>query len=237
MSLEFNLVRRKVLGALGAMGAATVGGVTLASETSAQGRQPPEKNRFVYSVKFICGSIETAEAPRDSFDVEPPAKPANYATAINVHNLGNENVEFTIQATVSGIEPVDTPDNPISDEETRELEANQSLEIDCPEIADLFDPTVQGSRFVTGFVRIESPALLEVVGVYTNERTIRLSTTPPKNGDDGGDGDDGVVEQDQGTLMRTAATGTSVDVEYIEPYRLRGQGNGRPKDNPNGNGR
>jgi len=231
MPPEFELVRRKVLGALGAIGAASIGGLTLASETNAQRTLPPENDRFVYSVKFICGSIETAEASRNSFEVEPPAKPANYATAINVHNVAGGDLEFTLQGIVAGVEPGDVSGSPVSGEATRQLGPNEAIEIDCPEIADLFDPGDVTRRFVTGFVRIESPERLEVVAVYTNERTIRLSTTPPS------DGDDGLAQADREALLRTAATGTSVDVEYVEPYRTRGRGAGPPRTDPNGNDR
>lgn len=233
MTDDFELSRRSALAALGAVGAGAAGGFSLGRRTAPDGTRAQAQSaatpRYVYSAKFVCGRIQPTTG-RNTFATEPPVKPGNYATAINVHNLRDRPVSFDVRAAVAGIEVVDDPPRPVSEAVTRELGANRAVEIDCPDIAtDLFDGSVQGS-FVKGFVRIESAERLEVVAVYTHERVLRrLEDGDGEFGD--GDGSDGVGEQQQ-TPLREISVGSSVDVEYVEPHRLRPGKAGPPDDAP-----
>ena len=54
---------------------------------------------FVYSVVFVCGTLAGPdEAPPGK---EGPVKPANYATAINVHPISSAPVSTSIKAMMS----------------------------------------------------------------------------------------------------------------------------------------
>jgi hypothetical protein len=227
---DFELSRRNALAALGAMGAASAGGFSLARWTAPDGTRAQAQSaatpRYVYSAKFVCGRIQPTTG-RNSFATEPPVKPGNYATAINVHNLRDRPVSFDVRAAVAGIEVVDDPPRPVSGEVTRELGPNRAVEIDCPDIAtDLFDGSVQGG-FVKGFVRVESTERLEVVAVYTQERVLRRFEDG--NGEFGDGGDAGAQQQ---APIREISVGSSVDVEYVEPHRLRPGTRGPPDDAP-----
>lgn len=61
------------------------------------------QNRLViYSVKFLCGLQTTVPS---SPPAEPPVKPGNYATAINIHNFHpTATVEFRKKAVVANPE-------------------------------------------------------------------------------------------------------------------------------------
>ena len=170
--------------------AASVGGIGLVNTLSAQGKPaqddsvaPPGRNQLVYPVKFVCGSI-----PGEHFDIpdgstafepnmqkasrEPPVKPGNYATAINIYNYQNDDVKFTKKAVIA--RPQGKPLGPISGVITESLGPGQALEVDCPNIASLFELGGQVvPDFIKGFVEIavDNPRdQLEVVAVYTAEK-------------------------------------------------------------------
>jgi hypothetical protein len=133
---------------------------------------------FIYSVKFLCGLQTTAPSSPPS---EPPVKPGNYATAINIHNFHpTATVEFRKKAVVAN--PEREPRGPISPFKVDSLGPNQALEVDCTDIVGLFPPPTATNgglslpSFVKGFVEIVSPRQLNVVGVYTAQTC--TTTTP-----------------------------------------------------------
>ena len=112
---------------------------------AANGQGPAE-----YAVKVVCGAPD-----------RPAVAAGVYYTAINVHNPGvNTKFQFKIALTLPGIAP-----GPVSQFFPAALNGDQALEIDCTDIARRAPPI--HSRFFKGFVVIQSPAELDVVGVYT----------------------------------------------------------------------
>lgn len=159
----------------------------------------------VYSTKFVCGRIPEA-AGGDRAAEEPPAKPGNYATAINIGNFRDDAIRFTVRASVaSTLETTrgDPEPGPVSTDREKELEAHQAVEYDCASILQLFEgDAVMEARFAKGFLTIETQTELEVTAVYSS----RTSREP--------------------------AAGMGLDVEHIEPHRVGGEGTATPESEP-----
>jgi len=121
------------------------------------------KPRFVYAAKFVCGTLRVPP----TFLGEPPVKPANYATAVNIHNPQRYRVPMWKKAVIALTEP---EQGRPSEKLWFKLGPDHATEADCNEIYKLVgkQPTLQNPRpFVKGFLVIESWAQLDVVGVYT----------------------------------------------------------------------
>jgi hypothetical protein len=131
----------------------------------------------IYSVKFICGvqsAILTLHAPS-----EPPVKPGNYATAINIHNYHLDKTAFIEKTAV-----IANPENArslgqISSPRAITLPAGRAFEIDCSDIVALFGTqTPPLPAFIKGFVELRAPPtvgnlpLLSVTGVYTAQQAV-----------------------------------------------------------------
>jgi len=131
----------------------------------------------VYSVKFICG--DQPPLPNLRPPSEPPVKPGNYATAVNVHNF-HLNQETVIQKSAVIALPENQQPRPISSTRTVTLGPGLAFEIDCSDIVSLFPPLPPLPPFIKGFVVLRgSPAggpfpTLSVTAVYTAQ-----ATTPP----------------------------------------------------------
>jgi hypothetical protein len=115
-----------------------------------QNAKAQELRGLEYAVKTICGNPD-----------RPALANGTYFTAINVHNPGSETVRFRqkVATTLGGQQP-----GPISPFWESALRPDQALEIDC---TDIFRHTQLHTRFIKGFVVIQSPSDLDVVGVYT----------------------------------------------------------------------
>src|SRR3954463_2078797 len=103
-----------------------------------------------YAVKTICGNPD-----------RPALANGTYFTAINVHNPGTQTIRFRqkVATTLGGEQP-----GSISPFWESALRPDQALEIDC---TDIFRRLQTRTRFIKGFVVIQSPSDLDVVGVYT----------------------------------------------------------------------
>ena len=103
-----------------------------------------------YAVKIICGSPD-----------RPALADGAYFTAINVHNPSNETVRFRqkVALTRPGEEP-----GPIVPFWASALRPDQALEIDC---TDIMRRAQVRTRFLKGFVVIQSSSDLDIVAVYT----------------------------------------------------------------------
>jgi hypothetical protein len=128
---------------------------------------PPGLNKglCVYSVKFVCGL--QLPIPGQVPPFEPPVKPGNYATAVNIHNFHNgQSATIAKKAVIAN--PENQPPGQISKFTTLTLQPDQALEIDCPDIASLLaNPTTVLPPFIKGFVEVVSRVPLSVTGVYT----------------------------------------------------------------------
>ena len=124
----------------------------------------PVRHVFLYSVKFICG----LEQPPTNLHPpqEPPVKPGNYATAVNVHNFGPTNLCVAKKAVVAF--PESQPGQLISPFISFKLVPDGAFEIDCTDIVSLLRvPTLP--PFIKGFVEIQSSVQLNVQAVYTSQ--------------------------------------------------------------------
>lgn len=121
-----------------------------------------KKETCTYSVKFVCGL--QAPIPGLVPPSEPPVKPGNYATAVNIQNFGDRSQSITATASIAlNISFTLAPTSSIL------LETGQATEIGCSEIVGMFPPPFNLTlpAFITGFVEIVSPVQLSVTGVYT----------------------------------------------------------------------
>ena len=127
---------------------------------------------FVYSVVFVCGTLAGPdEAPPGK---EGAVKPANYATAINVHNFLGETIGFTKKAVIAN--PQGQQRGRISAKQEDRLKPDEALEIDCPDIVKLLAGAASDLKFIKGFVVVESKTELDVVAVST-ARSVRPAGT------------------------------------------------------------
>jgi hypothetical protein len=130
-----------------------------------------QKAPFIYSVKFVCG-LQTVPSSSFKPPAEPPVKPGNYATVINIHNFHRDITLSLFKKAVMSIPEVQLPQpSPTSPFQRETLNPNQAIEVDCTEIVRLLSmiaPPPPLSPFITGFVEIASPNLpLSVTAVYT----------------------------------------------------------------------
>jgi hypothetical protein len=135
---------------------ALVGLVMAVSFTSAQAQT---QTHFVYSVKFLCGIQPLGSVRPPS---EPPVKPGNYATAINIHNFHQRLNALFCKKAVAAL-PEDVPPGQPGNFVNLALKPDQSLEVDCSDIVKLLPPSKE--PFIKGFVEIRSSQLLNVVAV------------------------------------------------------------------------
>ncbi|WP_115862992.1 hypothetical protein [Halorussus litoreus] len=123
---------------------------------------------FAYPAKFVCGSIA---GPNEGVDAhlrpaaeEPPVKPGNYATTINLVNPTNEELRISVQGSIAvGGGFAGEVSNPTE----LVLEPRQSTKLSCQDIVGLFGDEVAGSQFLDGFVTIRTERRIGVSGVYS----------------------------------------------------------------------
>lgn len=132
--------------------------------------QPPTQFPYIYSVKFICGlqilPTNTTQFPPPQ---EPPVKPGNYATSVNIHNFWNtESFIFTKAVIAGGIV------GPFSGVV---IGPNRAITIDCTQIFRMLGGVPANQPFIEGFVEIGSRTKLSVAAVYTSQTCYNPGTT------------------------------------------------------------
>jgi hypothetical protein len=160
-----------------------------------------------YSVKFVCGYQDLVT----SANLEPPVKPGNYATDINIHNpnyVGSAAGQTSVQVWKKLVILVGTRDNqPFAFREPQLAKPTRFLTFrmppdtatmdDCQAIwrmAEAVGTPVTPGALTIGYVVIMSQRPLDVDAVYT-------AAVPGKPG--------------------TTATGITEDVERVSPTRVR----------------
>jgi hypothetical protein len=139
------MLKGMVLGLIGAV--LTIGAA--AGSSSAQ---------TVYPVKFVCGT----QRPQVGtiLPAEPPVKPGNYATVINVESLVTDNL-VKVVASPSGGSPVDLP--PLS-----ALSAFTTKDVTCADIQAAVK--APAGTFITGFINLTADRNpISVTEVYTSQ--------------------------------------------------------------------
>ena len=123
----------------------------------------------VYSVKFICG--DQSANPNLHLPSEPPVKPGNYATAVNIHNFHQDQKAFILKRAVIA-NPENQPPGQVSPSRQVALGPGQAFEIDCSDIVSLFPSSSPLPPFIKGFVELRgSFPTLSVTAVYTAQAT------------------------------------------------------------------
>jgi hypothetical protein len=117
--------------------------------------EPP---MFEYAAKLICGLQRDPDELRLTRGL--------YATAINVHNPQDEQVRFFKKLALTYPPDEQRPGKvlPIGFDE---LGPDDALEVDCVDIQRRFPELFEETRYIKGFVVIQSPASLDVTAVYT----------------------------------------------------------------------
>jgi hypothetical protein len=131
-------------------------------------------NFCVYSVKFICGAQQFD--PNIVPPTEPPVKPGNYATAINIHNFhaGPEQAVTIMKSAVIAYPESNQQDQVGPPGQSVTVKPGHAIEIDCPDIISLL-PTalpilIKGFVDLRGFPDAPLPPL-SVTAVYTAQAT------------------------------------------------------------------
>jgi hypothetical protein len=127
------------------------------------------QTRSIYAVKFVCGR----QAPTDAtLPAEPPVKPGNYATKINVELLFVPGTPITggssvasWNVSIAGV-GVNTPEQIV-------LTQLQTVDFTCADIARrvAFPAGAPPPQFINGYVNIiaNPGVVLAVTGVYTSQ--------------------------------------------------------------------
>jgi hypothetical protein len=137
-----------------------------------QARENAGRSRamLVYAAKFVLGTM-----PQPSQPAEGPVEPGSYSTVINIHNPSpSQSVTFIKKAVLlfseneAVKEGFEIPQAP-SERREAQLEPDYGMQIDGPDIRQvlLSGKVVPAPVFIEGWVVIESPLPLDVVGVYT----------------------------------------------------------------------
>jgi hypothetical protein len=128
---------------------------------------------FEYAVKIVCGT-----PPRDRAAVAP----GTYFTAINIHNPNPNPIDTVFFGKKFALTAAKEKPGQVSPFSVNWLVSDRALEIDCTDV--LARTKIKG--FVKGFAVIQSPAVLDVVAVYTAAgatdriETMYLERVPPR---------------------------------------------------------
>ena len=141
-------------------------------------QQCPTSAPFTYSVKFICGlqTFSSGLAATAIFQPpkEPPVKPGNYATSVNIHNYLPKDGQFCKKAVVALTEQAThAKPGPISPLVSETLVPDGAMAVTCSDIVALFQGTALPPLFIEGFVEILSPSPLSVTAVYTSQSCLK----------------------------------------------------------------
>jgi len=145
---------------------------------------PVDDQPVHYMVNFVCGFQDVATSG------EPPVKPGNYATAINIHNYSEQTITLVKRPALHYNDLDGSP--PASyDKLSTEIAPLSVLEVDCN---DIWAQTgIEPGTFTKGMIDLGMSAQLPVVAIYTSSIVDTMSLT-------------------------NTGAGISMDIEYIEPF-------------------
>jgi hypothetical protein len=113
---------------------------------------------FEYAAKVICGLQKDPEGMR--------LVRGFYATAINIHNPGEDAVRFSKKLALT-FPPEEQRPGEILPIGLDTLRPDEALEVDCEDIRRKLFPNGFPESYIKGFVVIQSPSSLDVTAVYT----------------------------------------------------------------------
>jgi hypothetical protein len=117
-----------------------------------------QEDRFDYAAKIICGLQNEPNDMRLARGL--------YATAINIHNPNNHEVTFFKKLALT-YPPKGQEPGAIMPIAFDTLKADEALKVDCMDIQRELFPNGFPTNYIKGFIVIQSPASLDVTGVYT----------------------------------------------------------------------
>jgi hypothetical protein len=120
--------------------------------------QPILQERFEYPAKIVCG---IQKDPRDMRLAR-----GFYATTINVHN-GNNKTAVLFKKLALSFPPAEQKPGNVLKITRDELESDQALKVDCPDVQRRLFPNGFPNGYIEGFVVIRSTERLDVTAVYT----------------------------------------------------------------------
>ena len=126
----------------------------------AHAQEEPQKQRYVYSVKYICGLNKQPLAQSG-----PLAAAGGYATEINIQRAQNAG-EARISMVVSVVRSVFSAGGRTGTSYSTTLVGGEAVMVMCHDIDHMFDSRL-GTDFRNGFLQIFSFEPLSVVAVYT----------------------------------------------------------------------
>lgn len=116
-----------------------------------------------YAAKFVCG---IAPSPlTSSMAAAMVAAPGRYFTAINVHNP-SRSVTTTVYKKFAVGKPSEKV-GPVTQYFEMSLGGDETMQVDCENIARHVNPSQPPTTFLEGYAVIESSKELDVVAVYT----------------------------------------------------------------------
>jgi hypothetical protein len=95
---------------------------------------------FIYSVKFVCG-LQVVPSNPSTVPNEPPVKPGNYATSVNVPNYHSGSATTFCKKAVVALPEGSGAKGTVSPFVRDILDFNQAEEIDCSDIVTLLHPS------------------------------------------------------------------------------------------------
>lgn len=128
---------------------------------------PDETMAIYYSAKFVCGTADVVPG------VDDPLVSGTYGTTVSVHNPGEDSAGVMLQKKVVLALPEAETQLPPTRWYSVALGPDGAFEVDCVEIGTLlvldglWAPPPNGPAFFKGWVVFQSPAELDVVGVYS----------------------------------------------------------------------
>ena len=126
----------------------------------------PRNVKFQYSVKVFCSLLATFP--------DHILADGLYRTAVNIHNPTDDKLEIALKVSLakklSDLTSEESPSGPPLPRKKVVLGTNETVEVDCGDIAGFFCP-IDGLCFdfayLKGYLVIYSPAELDVVAIYT----------------------------------------------------------------------
>lgn len=122
------------------------------------GRDVVENPRFEYTAKILCG------VQADPADTR--LAPGSYSTVVNIHSPNRRPVEFFKKLALA-YPPGDQQPGEILPIAVDQLEYDEALAVDCPDLVNRLFPDGLPAPYIDGFLVIQSNHSLDVTTVYT----------------------------------------------------------------------
>ncbi|WP_299852502.1 CARDB domain-containing protein [uncultured Roseovarius sp.] len=178
-----------------------------------------EPTRYKYAAKLICGY---QPVPSDGRLVK-----GEYATTINVLNLGDQKVKLTKTLSLT-YPPKEQRPGKVAEIATDILGPDEALKVDCADVERRVFPNGLPASYIEGYVTIESASRLDVTGVYTSRDTEKA---PPCGHSGGGCGEHSCDKHRKccktgGGCPGAPALSTTLEIEQIREHVIK------PKEPP-----